>query len=663
MRFKLNWLPTGAIQKYSREAKKELSVEKPKLGIIYMKMKLILAANAIALCGAALAWESPSRFGVCSHLNRWEFPVVDQQLPIMKKAGIKYVRTDLDWAQVEPKEGEWNFSKWDAVLDEISAQNMEILPILPGAVPKRAAPAYKNLDKFETYLRKCVERYKDRIKAWEIYNEPNLKSFWGDNPNPAEYAKLLERAYKAIKSIDPELKVLYAGVSGVPIDYIEKTFEAGASKYFDIMNIHPYQHSNPEEKLPEEIKALKELMKKYGISEKPIWITEVGYSSAQECGVVCAEAFEAALEKLGLDYRKDGVCEVFDEKFGLGNNPIARAPEIMLPKAKKVRKISLEGIKNLDPQKNKILLLPVGEAFPKDYINDLLAYIGNGGTAMYIGGTPFFFYVTIENGKPVRKHSGEGALKDFHISVDQGWKISKNFPQMTDSLKAAKGFENLKLEGKLSTYFASDANLRENDKMIPIFYGKAKYDGGEFEAPLAAIYKFDSALKGNFVCMFSHIQKIVSEENQAKFVGRTMLLAYAGGVKTIFRYNFRSNENDNTRESHFGLVRRDLTPKKSYLAYKTLSQMLTESARDLKIESKDGAYIAEWSSENGEKTFALWTSRLKPVKIRLSVKGETITACDYLGNSAKAPRSGDNAIFTFKDGITYVSGAKSIDFK
>ena len=182
-----------------------------------MKMKLILAANAIALCGAALAWESPSRFGVCSHLNRWEFPVVDQQLPIMKKAGIKYVRTDLDWAQVEPKEGEWNFSKWDAVLDEISAQNMEILPILPGSVPERAAPAYKNLDKFETYLRKCVERYKDRIKAWEIYNEPNLKSFWGDNPNPAEYAKLLERAYKAIKSIDPKLKVLYAGVSGVPI--------------------------------------------------------------------------------------------------------------------------------------------------------------------------------------------------------------------------------------------------------------------------------------------------------------------------------------------------------------------------------------------------------------------------------------------------------------
>lgn len=171
------------------------------------------------------------------------------------------MRTDLDWAQVEPKEGEWNFSKWDAVLDEISAQNMEILPILPGSVPERAAPAYKNLDKFETYLRKCVERYKDRIKAWEIYNEPNLKSFWGDNPNPAEYAKLLERAYKAIKSIDPELKVLYAGVSGVPIDYIEKTFEAGASKYFDIMNIHPYQHSNPEEKLPEEIKALKELMK------------------------------------------------------------------------------------------------------------------------------------------------------------------------------------------------------------------------------------------------------------------------------------------------------------------------------------------------------------------------------------------------------------------
>ncbi|MFR6034030.1 MAG: hypothetical protein ACLUKN_13185 [Bacilli bacterium] len=103
MRFKLNWLPTGAIQKYSREAKKELSAEKPKLGIIYMKMKLILAANAIALCGAALAWESPSRFGVCSHLNRWEFPVVDQQLPIMKKAGIKICEPTWTGRKSNPK--------------------------------------------------------------------------------------------------------------------------------------------------------------------------------------------------------------------------------------------------------------------------------------------------------------------------------------------------------------------------------------------------------------------------------------------------------------------------------------------------------------------------------------------------------------------------------
>ena len=298
-----------------------------------MKMKLILAANAIALCGAALAWESPSRFGVCSHLNRWEFPVVDQQLPIMKKAGIKYVRTDLDWAQVEPKEGEWNFSKWDAVLDEISAQNMEILPILPGAVPKRAAPAYKNLDKFETYLRKCVERYKDRIKAWEIYNEPNLKSFWGDNPNPAEYAKLLERAYKAIKSIDPELKVLYAGVSGVPIDYIEKTFEAGASKYFDIMNIHPYQHSNPEEILPEEIKALKELMKKYGIPtagyetfDDPAKVMDYIRSKGKYPVVIKADGLALGKGVLICQNEQeaaDGVKEIMlDKKFGASGNHV-----------------------------------------------------------------------------------------------------------------------------------------------------------------------------------------------------------------------------------------------------------------------------------------------------------------------------------------------------
>ena len=589
--------------------------------------------------------------------------MVDQQLPIMKTAGIGYVRTDLDWAQVEPEDGQWNFSRWDAVLDEIDAAGMEILPILPGSVPVRASPAYKNPEKFAMYVRKCVERYKDRIRAWEIYNEPNLKSFWGDKPDPVEYAKLLENSYKIVKSVNPDLKVLYAGVSGVPLEYIEKSFKAGAAKHFDIMNIHPYQHSNPERKLAEEISDLKELMKKYGISDKPIWITEVGYSSAPECGAICAEAFEAALAKLGLDYRKDGVCEVFDEKFGMGDNPIARAPEIMLPKAKRVKKIPLDEIKNLDPQKNKILLLPVDEGFPRKYINDLLSYIGGGGTVMYAGGTPFFYDVTLEDGKPARKHAGEDVLKDFHISVKQGWKISKKFPETTPNTWAAEGFEGIKAGLSLGTYFIDGANLRDNDKIIPIIMGKAKYEGGTFEAPLAAIYKFDSALKGNFVCIFSRVEKIVSEENQAKFVGRTMLIAYAEGVKTIFRYNFRSNENDNTRESHFGLVRKDLSEKKSYLAYKTLADMLTDTSSIPKITRSGDIYLAEWSRANGEKVFALWTPKLKPVKIRLAVRGESIKAFNYLGKPVKAPRIGNDVAFAARDGITYIKGADDISLK
>ncbi len=52
------------------------------------------------------------------------------------------------------------------------------------------------------YRRIDAELYAGRIDAYEIGNEPNLREEWGGNPDPAAYARLLEIAYREIKSAD-----------------------------------------------------------------------------------------------------------------------------------------------------------------------------------------------------------------------------------------------------------------------------------------------------------------------------------------------------------------------------------------------------------------------------------------------------------------------------
>jgi hypothetical protein len=118
--------------------------------------------------------------------------------------------------------------------------------------------------------------------------------FW-ENPDGADYATLLKATYQKIKEIDPELTVLYAGTSGIPLAFIEKSFQAGAADCFDRMAFHPYRGEfHTMERVAsycQDIRGLQQLMEKYHIGDKKLWITEMGLSSWQTVNPSTIEAF------------------------------------------------------------------------------------------------------------------------------------------------------------------------------------------------------------------------------------------------------------------------------------------------------------------------------------------------------------------------------------
>ncbi len=149
-------------------------------------------------------------------------------------------------------------------------------------------PALGHLDDFKAHLRSAVRRYPE-LAAVEIGNEPNLPVFYGRDPRPAHYVRWLEAGYQAVKSVRPDLPVLFAGVAGtddsrggkVPYDaFLRRTHALGAARFYDAMSFHPYLEAQDRPgylaEIDRKVAVVKREMARGGARGRPIWITEIG---------------------------------------------------------------------------------------------------------------------------------------------------------------------------------------------------------------------------------------------------------------------------------------------------------------------------------------------------------------------------------------------------
>ncbi len=279
-----------------------------------------LVAMLIILQCKGASPRAPAFFGINAD-PVWDFKATDptkSELPqfveMLKQTQCGAVRIPIRWRVVEPKRGEWDFSAIDRVVAAIPAE-VEILVVLM-SVPEWAngkAPgevegwfdAYppRDLADWERAVSKIVDRYKQRIKHWEIWNEENGVDFYRPHPDVRAYTELLKVSHRAAKLADPQCVVVLGGLqmNGIianpwsPVkvpNFLEELYKAGAGPFFDVCNIHPYVL--PEEGAARMMTLTRDtlaVMARHGDAEKPLWLTEVG------CGATspAAESAQARL--------------------------------------------------------------------------------------------------------------------------------------------------------------------------------------------------------------------------------------------------------------------------------------------------------------------------------------------------------------------------------
>ena len=271
------------------------------MGITWITALSGSPANAQTLASTPVSGPS---IGVQFHATWGDYSDA-QRLELLDKvaaAGLDYVRVDIGWAAFQEDcatcWSDWQIELVDFIVNEANARGIKVIGTLwrtpdwanggKGVLAPPTNPA--DYGKFAGWM---ADRYRGRVAAWEIWNEPNVDGFW--EGTVAQYVNLLQAAYPKIKAADPAAVVLAGAVAHNDTDYLNRMYDAGAKGSFDAISTHPYQgQSNlpPEEPdtggdkfwLLSHVAAVRSLMTGHGDGDKKIWFTEMGWSSHANTG-------------------------------------------------------------------------------------------------------------------------------------------------------------------------------------------------------------------------------------------------------------------------------------------------------------------------------------------------------------------------------------------
>lgn len=280
-----------------------------------------LAAAVAALCFDQLRRQAPpppanflaadKGYGVTLDLTQDDNLTLTATLAELRRSGLLWLRQPISWAQIEPAPGQFDWSGVDRLVEAVtranqalaaagSAGKFELIVVLQ-ETPAWARPAGTSSSHppadfrvFGNFARTFAARYQDQVDFYQIWHQPNLSAGWGDTfVEAAAYADLLREASLNIKATDSEAYLLTAALAATleagplnlsELEYLDRLYQAGADRWFDIVAIQPYGlWTEPLDPPAPEIlnfrraELVREVMRRHRDEETPVWATAFGW--------------------------------------------------------------------------------------------------------------------------------------------------------------------------------------------------------------------------------------------------------------------------------------------------------------------------------------------------------------------------------------------------
>lgn len=237
------------------------------------------------------------------------------------EAGFGWLKQQVEWSQAEPIEkGGFDWRELDKVVRDVSNAGIKLLLSVVRAPawalddrPHGPPAAVKD---FEDFMREISARYSGIVQAYELWNEANLSREWGyGRINAGDFVELLLAGRRGVSAGDPAATVIGgaltpAGDVDIPDQQVQAVddvtflrqmyeYEGGIVRDgFDAWGVHPGGFNNaPLQEIGSprgegwnghasfyfrRFTQHREVMQEFGDGGKPIWITEMGWSTANQ---------------------------------------------------------------------------------------------------------------------------------------------------------------------------------------------------------------------------------------------------------------------------------------------------------------------------------------------------------------------------------------------
>jgi hypothetical protein len=235
-----------------------------------------------------------------------------RSLELLRDAGVGWIRQELPWEQIEPvargqttdpKFGDSTWTKFDDIVERANAMGMNLILrldtsprwALPAGAPDGLGPPLQEADYWD-FVSQVATRYKGKVAAYQIWNEPNLTSEWGHRPpDAAAYAHLLRGSSERIHAVDPSARVVMAALAPTltenadalnELAYLQQLYDAGVRGSFDVLAVQAYGlRGGPDDPRVDRQDVtfsrpllVRQVMERNGDAATPIWATEMGWN-------------------------------------------------------------------------------------------------------------------------------------------------------------------------------------------------------------------------------------------------------------------------------------------------------------------------------------------------------------------------------------------------
>lgn len=231
-------------------------------------------------------------FGICLHSQRFDYDVQVHEALAASWSGAKVFREDIVWRHVQNAPDAWDWARYDQLIEIYARYGMELQGIFIGTLPWNSKQMHEGdtpPEEWGEFVRRFTERYHDRVRYMEVWNEPNHGNTLFVK-RPDFYVKLMEMTWREAKKVDPQMVILTGGFSEMvgsdrSVGFTRHAIFEGKD-FYDVIAFHG--HGSLPSYVPH-INVLESMQREFGISA-PWYANETGQSMSWENSMAQAQS-------------------------------------------------------------------------------------------------------------------------------------------------------------------------------------------------------------------------------------------------------------------------------------------------------------------------------------------------------------------------------------